>query len=455
MNTVPTALPIPDPAWWTRQDVLPLLGERDIIGLFTWLQKKHGWSQQQIGSLTGQSQPEVSAILHGRRVTAYDVLLRIADGLLVPRVLMGLGSCDDCGNHTRPAPERSEGDDAMERREFLAAATVVAAGGSVLGLSRWFPGTPLGAAPVPARIGVSDVAQVRAMAGHLRALDDRYGGGAVLDAGRAFAGWAFGMLHSEYGEATGRGLKIALSELYADVGWSANDAGRRAEARRYQARALALASEAEEPGLVAQVLHQIDLSHMVYGDVPSPRVSGLGLALDTEALYPGTLAELHGNVARMAALRGDARGMLDALGRADGAMARAADVEVPVWAARTLDFNARYKSGRGWLGEYNVLTRYPRHRHHAAQAVELGTRALTDQARGHRGLAEDRAYLAAAQLRVGDRDAGLDNAHQALDDLAEVRSARKHRWLTNLSDAAADHAGSPGADDLRARIAAN
>ena len=40
--------------------------------------------------MTGQSQPEVSAIMHGRRVMAYDVLVRIADGLGIPRGLMGL-----------------------------------------------------------------------------------------------------------------------------------------------------------------------------------------------------------------------------------------------------------------------------------------------------------------------------------------------------------------------------
>src|SRR5205823_4629929 len=156
---------------------------------------------------------------------------------------------------------------------FLVAVTVVATGGSAAGLARWFPGHAGRCGPVPARIGASDVAQVRSMAGQLRALDDRYGGGAVFDAGRAFAGWAFGMLRSQYCEETGRDLRIVLSELYADVGWSANDAGLRAEARRYQARALALACEADEPGLVAQVLLQIDATQLVYGEVPAPRVS--------------------------------------------------------------------------------------------------------------------------------------------------------------------------------------
>ena len=40
--------------------------------------------------MTGQSQSEVSEILKGRQVMAYDVLTRIADGLGVPRGYMGL-----------------------------------------------------------------------------------------------------------------------------------------------------------------------------------------------------------------------------------------------------------------------------------------------------------------------------------------------------------------------------
>jgi transcriptional regulator with XRE-family HTH domain len=50
-------------------------------------------SQRRIAAMTGQSQSEISEILSGRRVVSYDVLLRIADGLGVPRGLMGLAHC--------------------------------------------------------------------------------------------------------------------------------------------------------------------------------------------------------------------------------------------------------------------------------------------------------------------------------------------------------------------------
>ena len=342
----------------------------------------------------------------------------------------------------------------MERREFLAAVSVVAAGGSADGLRRWLPSAPAGAAPVPARIGAGDVAQVRAMTVRLRALDNRYGGGATLDAARGFAGWAQGMLRSEYGDATGRDLKIALSGLYADVGWSANDAGRRAEAQRHLARALMLAREADEPGPIAEVLFQIDRTSLQWGELEWPRISAHGLALDAGGCFPGTMAELNGNVALAAALRGEARTMASALARAEEAQAEAETAQVPVWAAQRAEWTARRAAGRGGLPVYAAISRHPQHRRYAEFVVERGTHAVIDQTRGRRGAAKDRAELAAAQVRLGDLDAGLDNAHRVLDDLAGLRSACARLWLADLARAAADHAGHSGADDLRARIAA-
>ena len=224
----------------------------------------------------------------------------------------------------------------MERREFLAAVSVVAAGGSVAGLGQWLPAAPAGAAPVPARIGAGDVAQVRAMAAHLRALDERYGGGATLDAARGFV-----------------------------VG-----------------------------------------------------------------------------------------GMRNALARADEALADAEGAAVAVWAAQRAEWTARRAAGRGWLMIYAAVSRHRLHRRYAEFVVRAGTFPLADRSLGRVSSTNDRADLAAAQFRVGDRDAGIGNARAVLDDLPGLRSARARLWLADLSRAAADHAGHRGADDLRARIAA-
>jgi transcriptional regulator with XRE-family HTH domain len=72
-----------------RPDMRRALVERDVATVFRIL-NAHGMSQRQIAAMTGQSQSEISEILGGRRVVAYDVLSRIADGLGIPRGHMGL-----------------------------------------------------------------------------------------------------------------------------------------------------------------------------------------------------------------------------------------------------------------------------------------------------------------------------------------------------------------------------
>jgi hypothetical protein len=78
-----------DPAVWQREDMRRALAVRDIAVVYRLLQR-FGASQRQIAARTEQSQSEISEILCGRKVVSYDVLVRIADGLRVPRGWMGL-----------------------------------------------------------------------------------------------------------------------------------------------------------------------------------------------------------------------------------------------------------------------------------------------------------------------------------------------------------------------------
>jgi transcriptional regulator with XRE-family HTH domain len=75
---------------WQRKDMRRFLARREIGGVFRILQLV-GVSQRAIAARTGQSQSEVSEIIAGyRQVASYDLLVRIADGLGVPRGWMGL-----------------------------------------------------------------------------------------------------------------------------------------------------------------------------------------------------------------------------------------------------------------------------------------------------------------------------------------------------------------------------
>jgi hypothetical protein len=93
----------PDPRLWQRPAMRAALAIRDVGEVYRMLQKL-GFAQQQIGALTGQSQPEVSAIIGGHRVAAYGVLRRIFTGLGVPLCMAGLGSCQDGCTHSLETP---------------------------------------------------------------------------------------------------------------------------------------------------------------------------------------------------------------------------------------------------------------------------------------------------------------------------------------------------------------
>ena len=78
---------------WETEEMRAALKARDIGKVYDLLQR-YGVSQRRIAALTGQSQSEISEILAGRRVAGYDVLVRIADGLGMPRGWLGLAYLD-------------------------------------------------------------------------------------------------------------------------------------------------------------------------------------------------------------------------------------------------------------------------------------------------------------------------------------------------------------------------
>lgn len=105
--------PIPpiDPALYYRDDVRAVLAVRDIGALFRVLEDV-GLTQQEIARLTGQAQSEVAEILAGRKIDDYAVLVRIAEGLGIPRKLMGLsyGDLPSRGHGCRPPGGDEHGD---------------------------------------------------------------------------------------------------------------------------------------------------------------------------------------------------------------------------------------------------------------------------------------------------------------------------------------------------------
>ncbi|HKR52432.1 MAG TPA: helix-turn-helix domain-containing protein [Pseudonocardiaceae bacterium] len=78
------------PPWYMHPDVRKALAARDITTVYQILYQG-GVSQREIARRTGQSQSEVSEIIHGdRQVRDATALERIADGLSVPHPFLRL-----------------------------------------------------------------------------------------------------------------------------------------------------------------------------------------------------------------------------------------------------------------------------------------------------------------------------------------------------------------------------
>src|SRR6202008_3434217 len=119
---------------WEDQEMRNALAAREVSTIYKLLRRK-GVSQRQIAAYTGQSQSEVSEILKGRQVMAYDVLTRIAVGLGVPRGYMGLAYDETTAVRvaaTADSPHPEE-DESVKRRKFLAHAAAVTVGAAVFG----------------------------------------------------------------------------------------------------------------------------------------------------------------------------------------------------------------------------------------------------------------------------------------------------------------------------------
>ncbi|MGH3874182.1 MAG: helix-turn-helix domain-containing protein [Pseudonocardiaceae bacterium] len=228
-----------DAALWERPELRSVLAARDITGLYRALTEA-GLSQHRIAKLTGQQQSEVCEILQGRRVIAYDVYRRIADGLGIPPGRMGLAydvgyePGEDLGSRTQ-----EETPEEMRRRALIGATSLAVLGQVVSGLGELaelaLPAEEL----LPARLCMVHVQAVEAVIGRLRGMARQFGGQAGLfgAAARYYSRW----LAVPATEVVRARLGAVLAELYTEAGWSCYDSG--VDGTGFFTRALRIADE--------------------------------------------------------------------------------------------------------------------------------------------------------------------------------------------------------------------
>ena len=470
MNTITDGKDRVEPEEWERPEMRAALAVRDICRVYRLLQKV-GFSQQRIAALTGQTQPEVSAIIHGRQVRAYDVLSRIANGLGIPREYMGLSyeampaGADGESSSGRPLRgAASEEDDPVQRRDFLGATVAVLGGANALAYERWLPRTAAHAAPPPARIGASDVARIRRTTDLLHNLGThQLGGHATLDAVTGYLRSTSTLLRSSCTEAVGRQLKVALADLSGVAGYAMHDVGRHREAHRHYLQGLVLARDAGEQALVAHLLRRMGQVYLD-GEHALEALEMFEFA-QPAALAAGSHAELtslHQNEAGAYALLGQSTQVADALARAEHERALMAGTLFPEAGSfhGSAQFNAtaRGEGDRYEAWAYALLGRHPglatRSGERAARISQQLLAPAVADTRPAVSRAFDQTLLAAGLLHSGERDAGIAAAHVAVSQVETLRSAWAVDRLRLLTDATKPWERTPTALELRRRIAA-
>ncbi|GAA1994580.1 XRE family transcriptional regulator [Amycolatopsis minnesotensis] len=447
MNTAGAGRGGVDPAIWREPAMRAALAVRDMGAVFALL-KRHGISQRRIAGLTDQAQPEVSEILRGRQVMAYDLLSRIADGLGIPRGLMGLayeqgvaeaglaGGAGGVASWVGMGNLGGEGGPDVERRGFI----TLAAKAAIVGLSAAELGqltTPRAvAAPatVTGTVTGRDVASVESAVRFYRAQDDACGGGAVLAAVSGQLNWAVSLLHAPVADEVRRRLLLAVADLHSVAGWVAFDTGDHTTANRYLVTALAMAKDAEEPALRAKILFQMGRVFLHRGDADGAlKMFQLGQAAAQDADSPRALALLHLNSGWAYAELGKAQQVGSLLARAEDEMGRdPGPASTPTWLGFMGQAEIDGISAMAW----NALAAHDRS--YADKALLHATRSYEQRPdTDARSRASDLVTVAANQLRAGNVDAGLTAAHAALPQVEAVHSTRLNDRLEWISQAAA------------------
>jgi transcriptional regulator with XRE-family HTH domain len=422
------------------------LAARDIAGVFKLLQRT-GVSQRHIAALTAQSQSEISEILAGRQVSSYDLLLRIADGLGVPRGSLGLAYDDATSTLlglTRPAPAGADVLGADDPSQVL-----VRLAGLTTDPLTWAQPVQLRRAHAPDRIGTDDVGRLAMMTERLRAVDREHGGGACHDAAVAQLTWAQQLLRAQADEETTRELHRAVADLHVVAGWTSFDLGVLGPARRHFGRALEHARFVEEPSLVAKVLYCLGRLHLHHGWAEQAvRLFQLGQVSAQESGYGRAVAMLHANLAWAHAAAGDGRQALACIGRARDEFGRSEHEVVPVW----LGFFdvAELQALRG-----TALAHLPDAT--AQQRAEAIERFSFSTALRELPFARPRAFelTALAWLLIDNNELehGLRVGHEAVDVASKIRSQRVVDRMGPLRASLSRRKSHADVRDLIARIA--
>ncbi|MGX7823710.1 helix-turn-helix domain-containing protein [Actinokineospora sp. 24-640] len=436
---------------WEDPEMRAVLAAREVSSVYRLL-RRTGVSQRQIAAMTGQSQSEVSEILKGRQVMAYDVLARIADGLGVPRGYMGLAYDEVTAVRvavSRDAADGSEESEEVKRREFLAHAAKVTVGANVLGKDSGSWVASPEHTPGPGRIGITDVRQVEAATRALRSLDYQYGGGFCRDAVVAQLSWGQQMLTASGTEHVKQRLHVALADLHSLAGWTSFDIGLTDSARSHFGKALELAKAGQSEPLVANILYRMG---RVYLHQKAPddalKMFQLGQIAAQESGSELAVAVICANQAWAYAMLGRKEQTMKLINRTRDEFSRANLNEAEDWVKffNETDVYAMI----GTVHTVLATTVDPTHTKFAIPALSRAIDAYGEEMT--RSKAFNLSALAVNHLLEGDIDHGARIGRQAVELAENLKSSRVRDRLDTLKEEANKRANNADARDLAEQI---
>ena len=325
---------------------------------------------------------------------------------------------------------RTAEDPAMRRREAIGLAAKLAVGSGLTTEERAVLDAPVGASPVPSRIGTSDVARVEATTRALMAQDKAMGGGSCRDAVLGHLRWAQQLLDATATDSVRAALHAALARLQSLAGWTSEDLCLPLSAQRCYLRALESARLAGEPLLAAHALGCLGGLYLQAGHFREAlTLFRLGPIPAHEAASPGMLAGLARSAAQAYAGLGDIDETQRALHQAEEHYARAQLVSDEWVSTAVLPDRSELPAGRA--SAYSRLADH--HPRFAECAVAEMTKALAlrDPTRA-RAMLWGRITLATNYYRCAETDLANTITEQVLASMSQVSSQRTIRDLATL-----------------------
>ena len=301
--------------------------------------------------------------------------------------------------------------------------------------------------PIPARIGVTEIEQIRSVARVFTSWESTYGGRLARDAALAQLRWSASLLDASCPARLRPELYSAVGDLAETTGTVAFDAGTHQEARRVLGFGLGCAEQAKDWHLRATVLSTMVVQAIRTGQPDEALTLAEQALVRPDRLTATELAMLHTDRARALAKMRRVNDTLTALGAADDHFAHSIPANDPPFMAF---WNAAMHAGNTGqaLFDLAILSRDP----------DAATDRLTTAIVGYSAVqARPRAIcltrLASLTMATGDPLQAVALGHEALEAAGNIRSRRAIDDLRELSQYAAAHQDLEEVAHLRRGIA--